>query len=448
MSLYDIDDLQAVIARNRKVRQAEARKAEGIIEEEIQHFATWLGSLEVLPTIAALRDARDRDRRAGAARERRQVGGGLARATSSGSTRWRARSSTALLHDPTARLKELRDDRVHARAAMVRDLFGLEGDDGRLLELPEIEEQLAPGGRSLSAAAADADRNARERAGARAGRVGGASGSAPTPRSSRSPPRVTAERRSGTSRAGCPSSSARCSTDGSTSPCTRPRTCPTQLAEGLELVAIPERADPRDAICGARSLAELAAGRHASAPAACGARPRSAPSAATSRWSACAATSTPGCASSPRVSSTRSCSRSRGSSGSAARTRPVACSTSSCPRPVRARSRSRRVPERSRPSCWRRSSDPEATACVTAERELVACARCLLQHAGRRSRPPAGRAASSSSSPGWDCPTARHGFAIARRGDAAGLGRALAQRLLSAGAGELLRRAEQEASVV
>ncbi|MGZ4187728.1 MAG: hydroxymethylbilane synthase, partial [Solirubrobacteraceae bacterium] len=35
---------------------------------------------------------------------------------------------------------------------------------------------------------------------------------------------------------------------------------PTQLTEGLELVAIPERADPRDAICGAGSLAHLAAG--------------------------------------------------------------------------------------------------------------------------------------------------------------------------------------------
>src|SRR5437588_311904 len=55
VSLYDIDDLQAVIARNRNVRQAEARKAEGIIEEEIQHFAAWLGSLEILPTLAALR---------------------------------------------------------------------------------------------------------------------------------------------------------------------------------------------------------------------------------------------------------------------------------------------------------------------------------------------------------------------------------------------------------
>ncbi len=55
VSLFDIDDLQAVIARNRKVRQAEARKAEGIIEEEIQQFAAWMGSLEVLPTLAALR---------------------------------------------------------------------------------------------------------------------------------------------------------------------------------------------------------------------------------------------------------------------------------------------------------------------------------------------------------------------------------------------------------
>jgi hydroxymethylbilane synthase len=35
---------------------------------------------------------------------------------------------------------------------------------------------------------------------------------------------------------------------------------PAELADGLELVAIPERADPRDAICGARSLQALAPG--------------------------------------------------------------------------------------------------------------------------------------------------------------------------------------------
>jgi glutamyl-tRNA reductase len=128
VSLYDIDDLQAVIARNRKVRQAEARRAEGIIEEEIQHFAAWLGSLEVLPTIAALR-ARATD----IAEE----------VVAENSGKWESASPrdlervdvlvralvNRLLHEPTLRMKELRDDRVHARMALVRELFGLASED-------------------------------------------------------------------------------------------------------------------------------------------------------------------------------------------------------------------------------------------------------------------------------------------------------------------------------
>jgi glutamyl-tRNA reductase len=129
VSLHDIDDLQAVIARNRRVRQAEARKAEGIIEEEIQHFATWLGSLEVLPTIAALRT--------------RATEIALA-VVHDNAGKWESASPRDLervdamaraivnrvLHDPTVRMKELRDERVHARMALVRDLFGLADDDG------------------------------------------------------------------------------------------------------------------------------------------------------------------------------------------------------------------------------------------------------------------------------------------------------------------------------
>jgi glutamyl-tRNA reductase len=125
LSLYDIDDLQAVISRNRNVRQAEARKAEGIIEEEIQHFATWLGSLEVLPTLAALR--------ARANEIASQVVGENASKWESASPRDLERVEALaaavvnrLLHDPTMRMKELRDDRVHAWMAIVRELFGLE----------------------------------------------------------------------------------------------------------------------------------------------------------------------------------------------------------------------------------------------------------------------------------------------------------------------------------
>src|SRR4051794_27303374 len=55
VTLYDIDDLQAVVARTLAVRSGEARAAEAVVEEEIQRFAGFLGGMEVLPTVAALR---------------------------------------------------------------------------------------------------------------------------------------------------------------------------------------------------------------------------------------------------------------------------------------------------------------------------------------------------------------------------------------------------------
>jgi glutamyl-tRNA reductase len=125
VSLFDIDDLQAVIARNRRVRQAEARKAEGIIEQEIQHFATWLGSLEVLPTLTALRLH-------GAEIADQVVRENLGKWDSASAADLKRVDAVAqaivnrLLHHPTLRLRELQDDRVHARMALIRDLFGLE----------------------------------------------------------------------------------------------------------------------------------------------------------------------------------------------------------------------------------------------------------------------------------------------------------------------------------
>lgn len=53
--LYDVDDLQGVVQANMKGREKEATKAEKIIEEEIVQFQRWLSTLEVKPTIVALR---------------------------------------------------------------------------------------------------------------------------------------------------------------------------------------------------------------------------------------------------------------------------------------------------------------------------------------------------------------------------------------------------------
>ena len=140
VSLYDIDDLEAVVTRNRKVRQGEARKAEGIVEEEIQSFATWLGSLEVRPTLAALRSHATEI----AMQVLAENDGHWESASEQDLERVQAISRAIvnrLLHHPTLRIKELRDDRVHARMALVQDLFGLSVDDDQALRDAPVEAQ-------------------------------------------------------------------------------------------------------------------------------------------------------------------------------------------------------------------------------------------------------------------------------------------------------------------
>jgi glutamyl-tRNA reductase len=60
--VYDIDDLEQVVAANRKQREREAVWAEKIVEEEIQRTLKRLASREVVPTIVALEDRLNRIR--------------------------------------------------------------------------------------------------------------------------------------------------------------------------------------------------------------------------------------------------------------------------------------------------------------------------------------------------------------------------------------------------
>ena len=78
VSVYDMDDLQALVTRNLRVREAERAKAEAVVEEEIQRFARWLGAARRHADDHRAARARRRDRRPGAGRERRALGVGLA----------------------------------------------------------------------------------------------------------------------------------------------------------------------------------------------------------------------------------------------------------------------------------------------------------------------------------------------------------------------------------
>ena len=121
--LYDIDDLEAVVAETISGRRSEAARAEKLVAAEAERFREWQASLDVVPTIASLR-----------ARAEEIRDGELARAGSRLSERERrhVESVTAqivakLLHLPTVRMKEAAaaaDGVVYAD--VVRHLFGLE----------------------------------------------------------------------------------------------------------------------------------------------------------------------------------------------------------------------------------------------------------------------------------------------------------------------------------
>jgi glutamyl-tRNA reductase len=143
VTLLDIDGLQAQVRRHISVRKVEARRAEGIVEDEIQSFAGWLGSLEVLPTVTALRARADavvaqvlaeNDGRWEelSERDRKRVEA-LARAV-----------ANRLLHEPTLRVKGLDAAHRHARLQLLRELFGLDQAAPETAEQPAEVRALRP----------------------------------------------------------------------------------------------------------------------------------------------------------------------------------------------------------------------------------------------------------------------------------------------------------------
>jgi glutamyl-tRNA reductase len=126
VTLYDMDDLQRQVARNLSVREAESSRARTLVEEEAQRYEAWIASLEVVPTITALRQRGDAivdqvlrenasrwESLSDADRERVAV---LARAVVS-----------RMLHEPTVRLKRVaEDDSGYIYLQALRELFGID----------------------------------------------------------------------------------------------------------------------------------------------------------------------------------------------------------------------------------------------------------------------------------------------------------------------------------
>jgi glutamyl-tRNA reductase len=142
ITLFDMDDLQREVARNMGAREAEVVHVRRIIEQEVERFSDWLASLDVVPTIAALRERGEEI---------------VQRVLRENEPRWESLSPAdrarvellartvvgRILHEPTLRMKgaaESGGSYMHIQA--LRELFGLDPEapnydvDGQVRQAP------------------------------------------------------------------------------------------------------------------------------------------------------------------------------------------------------------------------------------------------------------------------------------------------------------------------
>jgi len=127
--LYDIDDLQSVVESNLAERSREAKGAEKIIKAEIQDFLAWQSSLEVVPTIAELRQKAERIRQG----ELEKITAKMADLSDEQKNALNALTSgiiNKLLHEPMVRLKDsARHKEGYLYVDSLRHLFALGEDE-------------------------------------------------------------------------------------------------------------------------------------------------------------------------------------------------------------------------------------------------------------------------------------------------------------------------------
>jgi len=147
--LYDIDDLEKIVAANLADRAKAAEQAEKIVEHEAGQFEHWMRSQGVVPTIRALREKFA----AVADAELQKTLDALSRKEHTPAQQRDAVQRLVqlvvnkLLHQPTASLRESPPEEAELRAQVLCELFGLEPEEGREPEarLPEsVAESTSP----------------------------------------------------------------------------------------------------------------------------------------------------------------------------------------------------------------------------------------------------------------------------------------------------------------
>jgi glutamyl-tRNA reductase len=124
--LYNIDDLQAVVAENVSKRTSEIEEAETIIAREVDRFRGWLRSRGAIPTVVALRQHCEAIRRAELQRLEPKLLAGLSPEARNAVEQVTRLMMEKLLIGPTEHLKSLSDGETIANYTEVLNrLFAL-----------------------------------------------------------------------------------------------------------------------------------------------------------------------------------------------------------------------------------------------------------------------------------------------------------------------------------
>lgn len=130
--VYNLDDLQAEVARGIDLRLQEAVQVQAIIAEEAASFEHWQASLSVVDTISDLRQHADGLRQQELERTLRRLAPSLSEKEQAAVQEFSTRLVNKLLHIPMLRLKEAAaDGQGYVYTEAMRYLFGLDDEDGK-----------------------------------------------------------------------------------------------------------------------------------------------------------------------------------------------------------------------------------------------------------------------------------------------------------------------------
>ena len=127
MFLYTVDDLSEVVRDGLDARQGAVKEAEVIINSSVSEFMHWMESREVVPTIRALRDSAERQRRNEMEKALRHLAKGesaekVMEALSNALT-------NKFLHAPTQALNQVQADEREALLEAIHRLYQLHSSE-------------------------------------------------------------------------------------------------------------------------------------------------------------------------------------------------------------------------------------------------------------------------------------------------------------------------------